>query len=42
MWSDWLAKMNQISSSEPAIAPGVLLWLQQDCELVAFSDPSVE
>jgi hypothetical protein len=37
----WLARMKEISSSVPAIPPNVLLWLQQECELISFSGPNL-
>jgi hypothetical protein len=40
--ADWLARMNQLSSSGPAISPGVRVWLQEHCELLGFSGPAVE
>ena len=40
--ADCLAKMNQLSSSRPAISPGVRVWLQEHCELLGFSGPVVE
>jgi hypothetical protein len=33
----WLTRMNQLTSSDPVISPGVRLWLQGECELVAFN-----
>ena len=38
--ADWLTKMNQNSSSTPAIAPGVRIWLQQYCDLIEFGGSS--
>jgi hypothetical protein len=40
--ADWLTKMNQLSSSAPAIAPGIRIWLQQYCELIEFRGPAAE
>jgi hypothetical protein len=34
--AEWLTKMNQLSSSTPAIAPGIRIWLDQHCELIEF------
>jgi hypothetical protein len=36
--AEWLTKMNQLSSSTPAIAPGIRLWLQEYCELIEFRE----
>jgi hypothetical protein len=35
----WLKAMNGLVSSAPAIAPGVRVWLQQECKLVGFREP---
>jgi hypothetical protein len=35
----WLKAMNGLVSSAPAIAPGVRVWLQQECKLVEFREP---
>jgi hypothetical protein len=37
---DMLSKMNEYSMSG-AIAPAVRTWLQQECELLEFSGPTV-
>ena len=39
--ADWLSKVNQLSSSGPAIPPGVRNWLQEECELIEVSGPNV-
>ena len=39
--ADWLSKMNQLSSSGPAISPAIRNWLQEECELIDFSGSSV-
>ena len=39
--ADWLSKMNQLSSSGPAIPPAIRNWLQEECELIDFSGSSV-
>ena len=39
--ADWLSKLNQLSSSGPAIAQGVRNWLQEECELIEVSGPKV-
>jgi hypothetical protein len=40
--AEWLTKMNQLSSSTPAIAPVIQLWLQQYCDLIEFRESSAE
>jgi hypothetical protein len=35
----WLKAMNDLVSSAPAIAPGVRLWLKEECKLVEFREP---
>jgi hypothetical protein len=40
--ADWLTKMNQLSNSTPAIAPGIRIWLQQYCELIEFRESAAE
>jgi hypothetical protein len=40
--TDWLTRMNQLSSSAPAIAQGIRIWLQQYCELIEFRGLSPE
>jgi hypothetical protein len=39
--ASWLAKMNELCSSPAAISPGIRRWLQEHCELIAFSGPNV-
>ena len=39
--ADWLLKMNELSSSGPAICPATRVWLQNECELVKVSGPVV-
>jgi hypothetical protein len=39
--ADWLSKMNQLSSSGPAIPPAIRKWLKEECELIDFSGSSV-
>jgi hypothetical protein len=34
--AEWLLKMNELCSSEPAISPMVRLWLREYCELIDF------
>jgi hypothetical protein len=38
---DWLLKSNQASGSGVAILPGIRSWLQEECELIDVSGPSV-
>jgi hypothetical protein len=38
--AEWLIKMNQLTSSTPAIAPGIRIWLQQYCDLIEFRGSS--
>jgi hypothetical protein len=40
--AEWLTIMSQLSSSTPAIAPGIRIWLQQYCELIEFRELSAE
>lgn len=35
----WLKAMNDHVSSAPAIAPGVRVWLEKECQLVEFREP---
>jgi hypothetical protein len=37
----WLTEMNEPSNSGRIISPTARRWLQEHCELVAFSGPSV-
>jgi hypothetical protein len=39
--ADWLSKMNQLSSSGPAIPPAIRMWLQSEGELINVSGPIV-
>jgi hypothetical protein len=36
---NWLIKMSALCSSTPVISPGVKMWLQDNCRLIAFSGP---
>ncbi len=39
--ADWLSRMNQLYSSSPRIPPGIRNWLQEECELIDVSGPSL-
>jgi hypothetical protein len=39
--ADWLSQMNQLYGSSPGIPPAIRNWLQEECELIDISGPSV-
>jgi hypothetical protein len=39
--SDWLSRMNRLYGCGPGIPPGILSWLQEECELIEVNGPSV-